>query len=237
MVKVPGFFASKKSGALMTNNKPAQKPPMVVIRSGKPSSEVIRPDKESVSNFPSANIASDFQKINMENMVPQESGSVTKFESSKLTDSGKRKKLASDFEEVIEDIDKEIRKFDLAASNIAENRACLGKENIIELPSIKDSNEMHSQARAQLNPSLPGALLAVISNTQNRPVHAEGSWKRVARTEIGTDTIMTEAVGKKRVVGETENLLKLPKKRKVSQVGTTKKKILAEAGIQPCQKQ
>lgn len=60
MVKVPGFFASKKSGALTTNSKSAQKPPMVVVCSSKPSSEVIRPDKESVSNFPSANIAPDF---------------------------------------------------------------------------------------------------------------------------------------------------------------------------------
>lgn len=60
MVKVPGFFASRKSGASTTNSKSAQKPPMVVVCSGKPSSEVIRPDKESVSNFPSANIAPDF---------------------------------------------------------------------------------------------------------------------------------------------------------------------------------
>lgn len=152
----------------------------------------------------------------MENMVPQKSGNVMEFESSKLTDSMERKKLAGDFEEVIKDIDKEIQKFDLAASNIAENRACLGKENIIESPSIKDSNEMLSQARAQLNPSLPRALLAVISNNQNRPVHAEGSWKRVARTEIGIDTVMIEAVREERVAGETESLLELPKKRKVS---------------------
>ena len=68
-------------------------------------------------------------------------------------------------------------------------------------------------------------------------MHAEGSWKRIIRTEIGTDTIMTEAVGEKRLAGETECLPKLPKKRKVSQVGTTKKKILAAAGFQPCQKQ
>lgn len=79
----------------------------------------------------------------------------------------------------------------MAASNIAENRACLGKENIIESPSIKDSNEMLSQARAQLNPSLPRASLAMISNNRNRLMHAEGSWKRVARIEIGTNTVMT----------------------------------------------
>ena len=68
-------------------------------------------------------------------------------------------------------------------------------------------------------------------------MHAEGSWKRVARTEVGIDIVMAEAVGEKRVAGESEGLLELPKKRKVSQAGKTKKQILAEAGIQPCQKQ
>ena len=49
--------------------------------------------------------------------------------------------------------------------------------------------------------------------------------------------MMAEAVGEKRVAGESEGLLELPKKRKVSQAGKTKKQILAEAGIQPYQKQ
>ena len=115
-------------------------------------------------------------------------------------------------------------------SNVAENRACLGQVHILESSSIKDSNELHAQARAPLNISLPRAPQAMTSNNQTRPVHVEGSWKRVVRTEIGTDTVMTEVVGEKRVAGETESLLELPKKRKVSQAGTTKKKILAEAG-------
>ena len=122
-------------------------------------------------------------------------------------------------------------------SEIAKNRACLGKAHIIESPSIKDSKELHVEARAPLNTSLPRATQAMTSNLQTRPVHVEGSWKRVVRTEIGTDTVMTEAVGEKRVDEETESLLELPKKRKVSQAGTTKKKILAEAEFQPCQKQ
>ena len=122
----------------------------------------------------------------------------------------------------------------MATSNNAENKACLGKENIPESPSIQDSNEGYSQARAQLNPSLPRAPLGVISDYQNRSMYVEGSWKRITRTETGTDTIMTEAVGEKRLAGETECLPELPKKRKVSQASTTKKKILAAAGFQPC---
>ena len=237
MVKVPGFFTSRKLGASASNSKPARKPPMVVVRSGKPSPEVVRPDKESASIFPSANIASEFQELNMENIVPQESVDATNLGSSNLTDFGERIMQAGVFEEVIEDIDKDIRKFDLAASNNAKNRACLGKENIPESPSIQDSIEEYSQARAQLNPSLSHAPLGVISNLQNRSTHAEGTWKRMTKTETRTDTIMTEAVGEKRLVGETECLPELPKKRKVSQASTTKKKLLAAAGLQPCQKQ
>ena len=237
MVKVPGFFTSRKSNAVASTCKPARKPLVVVVRSGKPSPKVVRPDKESASIFPSANIAPEFQELNMENIVPQESVDATNLGSSNLTDFRERIMQAGVFEEVIEDIDKDIRKFDLAASNNAKNRACLGKENIPESPSIQDSIEGYSQARAQLNPSLSHAPLGVISNLQNRSTHAEGTWKRMTRTETGTNTIMTEAVGEKRLVGETECLPELPKKRKVSQAGTTKKKILAAAGLQPCQKQ
>ena len=122
-------------------------------------------------------------------------------------------------------------------SDIAKNRACLGKVHIVESPFTKDSKELHVEARAPLNTSYPRAPQAMTSNLQTRPVHVEGSWKRVVRTEIGADTVMSEAVGEKRVAEETESLLELPKKRKVSQAGTTKKKILAEAEFQPCQKQ
>ena len=234
MVKVPGFFTSRKSGASASHSKPARKPLVVVVRSGKPSPEVVRPDKESASISPSANVAPEFQELNMENIVPQESRDATNLGNSNLTDFRERVEQAGVFEEVIEDIDKDIRKFDLATSNNAENKACLGKENIPESPSIQDSNEGYSQARAQLNPSLPRAPLGVISDYQNRSMYVEGSWKRITRTETGTDTIMTEAVGEKRLAGETECLPELPKKRKVSQASTTKKKILAAAGFQPC---
>ena len=158
-------------------------------------------------------------------------------ENPKLKDLGEINQLAGDFEEEIEVIDKEIRRFDLDISNVAVNRACPSKENIIEPPSAQVSNEMFPHAHAQLHHSLPRAPLAVISNNQNRPMHAEGSWKRIARAEIGTDIVMAEAVGEKRVAGAPDDLLDLPKKRKVSQAGKTKKQILAEAGIQPCQKQ
>ena len=164
MVKVPGFFTSRKLNAAAATSKPAREPPVVVVRSGKDSPEILRPDKESASIFPSANIAPDFQELNMENIAHTESAAASNLGSSNLTDHGERIVQAAVFEEVLEDIDKDICKFDLAASNIAEQRTCLGKENIIESPSIQDSNEEYSHVQAQLNPPLPRDPLGEISN-------------------------------------------------------------------------
>ena len=103
MVKVPGFFTSRKSGASASNSKPARKPPVVVVHSGKPSPEVVWPNKESASISPSANTAPEFQELNMENIVPQESGDATNLGNSNLTDFRERIEQAGVFEEVIED--------------------------------------------------------------------------------------------------------------------------------------
>ena len=62
MIKVPGFFASKKSGASTTNSKSAKKPPVVVVRTRKPSPEVIRPGKESFEVSHSENMIPDLQE-------------------------------------------------------------------------------------------------------------------------------------------------------------------------------
>lgn len=48
---------------------------------------------------------------------------------------------------------------------------------------------------------------------------------------------MSEAVGGKRSVGRETNQTELPKKRRVSQGGAIKNKILAKAGYLPYQKQ
>lgn len=58
MIKVLGFFASKISGASTTNSRLAKKPLVVVVCTGKPSSEIIRPEKES------------FEVSNSESIIP-----------------------------------------------------------------------------------------------------------------------------------------------------------------------
>ena len=62
MIKVPGFFASKKSGASTTNSRSTKKPPVVVVRTRKPSPEIIRPGKESFKVSHSENMIPDLQE-------------------------------------------------------------------------------------------------------------------------------------------------------------------------------
>ena len=59
------------------------------------------------------------------------------------------------------------------------------------------------------------------------------TWKRLNRTEMGTDVDM-EDIGEKRRGDSKDDQSELLKKRKVSQVGRKNKLILAEAGSQPC---
>ena len=70
MIKVLGFFARKKSSVSTTSSRSAKKPPVVVVRTGKPSTMIIRPDKESFEVPNSENIIPDFQEVNSLNSWP-----------------------------------------------------------------------------------------------------------------------------------------------------------------------
>ena len=63
------------------------------------------------------------------------------------------------------------------------------------------------------------------------------TWKRLNRTEMGTNVDMEDIVGEKRRGDSKDDQSELLKKRKVSQRGNKNKLILAEAGSQPCQNQ
>ena len=62
------------------------------------------------------------------------------------------------------------------------------------------------------------------------------TWKRLNRTEMGTDVDM-EDIGEKRRGDSKDDQSELLKKRKVSQGGKKNKLILAEASSQHCQNQ
>ena len=63
------------------------------------------------------------------------------------------------------------------------------------------------------------------------------TWKRLNKTETGTDVVMEDIVGDKRRGDGKDEQSELLKKRKVSQVGRKNKLILVEASSQPCQNQ
>ena len=96
----------------------------------------------------------------------------------------------------------------------------------MEFPSINDSCEPSHTTRAPHIPSSPRVPLLELPASLNKHVHAEGTWKRFTRTEVGLDVVMCKAVGEKRNAESTASQIELPKN-----------KILVEASYQPCQKQ
>ena len=63
MVKVPSFFASKKSDMATGKPRTVKKTPVVVVRTGKPVSEVIRLEKESLEVHNEENIEPVFREM------------------------------------------------------------------------------------------------------------------------------------------------------------------------------
>jgi len=75
MVKVPKFFASKKYGASTANSRTAKKLPVVVVRTGKPSLEIIRFEKENPEAYNREDIVSDFQEVyQLNSRLPTDEG-------------------------------------------------------------------------------------------------------------------------------------------------------------------
>ena len=112
MVKVPGFFASKKSGKATEKPSTAKTTPVKVFCKGKMMSEIIRLEKENLKAGEGESIKLDFQGLyqqksrlsneeeNMEDVRLHQSGSAAK------------KVSAEPFEDVLGEIDKEINKYD-----------------------------------------------------------------------------------------------------------------------------
>ena len=157
-----------------------------------------------------------------------------------------RGKLSAEaFEEEISELDREIKKYDRTLTGPSGFGVGTGKENVV--PSIYEPKVpcQATHAATTLDPAVhaiqlsPSARMPLteIPNPPVHHVHVEGTWKRLTRTRVASDVSMAEIVGEKRSAENISNQIELPKKRRVSQGGATKNKILAEAGYQPCQKQ
>ena len=156
----------------------------------------------------------------------------------------KRKVFDEVFEEEIREIDKEIKKYDTTLSAPPGFAVNMEKEKVgsqhyiyeqqVPCPTTHVSNVLGSTVHAaHLSPSTSMPQSESPSSLVNH-MHDEGTWKRLTRIGVASDVSMAEIVEGKRKAENTNNHFELPKKRRVSQGGATKNKILAEVGYQPC---
>nr|POE46685.1 hypothetical protein CFP56_65723 [Quercus suber] len=110
-----------------------------------------------------------------------------------------RKVSAELFEEQIQELDRDIHKYDPLPELITKNIACTGKENDFESLTINEIFEMgRSQARGQPLYQPTRTPLSQIPDATNVPVINTATWKRQNRITTGTDVIMEDTVGSKR---------------------------------------
>ena len=148
------------------------------------------------------------------------------------------KKTDEIFEEQIQEIDRELGKFDANREISRDKQGENNKENNLEFLSFNEGvSHTKVYSRAHNFPPLkcyPASALADISNS---PELNTRRWKRVNRAETESDTVMEDAVGEKRSGREEDQPELLKKRRKVSRVDGVVTNILAEVGSQPCQNQ
>nr|POE97406.1 f-box protein [Quercus suber] len=126
-----------------------------------------------------------------------------------------RKVSAELFEEQIQELDRDIHKYDPLPELITKNIACTGKENDFESLTINEIFEMgRSQARGQPLYQPTRTPLSQIPDATNVPVINTATWKRQNRITTGTDVIMEDTVGSKRSTSTMGGQLELQKKRK-----------------------
>nr|POE64541.1 hypothetical protein CFP56_18828 [Quercus suber] len=169
----------------MEKPEAAKKTPVVVVRSGKLSPKIIRLEKESLTPEIIRLEKESLEVHNEENIEPvfQEAGSVVE------------KELVKSFEEVMGEIDKEIKKYDSKSFVSPSFGDSTGKENYVGQPRINEANVLcTSTLSAHLSLS-PRAPLAEIPNHLVNHGYAEGTWKRINRVGVVADAAISEAVG------------------------------------------
>ena len=117
------------------------------------------------------------------------------------------------FEEKIEEINRDLSKFDTVTDFQSKSNSPTGKENILESMTINEIFMKATQARATPSGS-NRAPLSVIPDTSNINTANTVTWKRQVRYTTGTDVIMEDAVGSKRSAHPTGGQLELQKKKR-----------------------
>ena len=146
VIKVPGFHTQRGKDSSTTPTPPMGKPSVVVVRTGKPSPEVIILEKESIVNGQQGNKEADSQENNShDSRSASYNSGILRNLNLKSTDLGETRLADEIFEERIEEIDKELKSFDPTITTTAKNIAATGKENLLESLSLTDDQPMYTQ--------------------------------------------------------------------------------------------
>lgn len=120
----------------------------------------------------------------------------------KSTNLGESRSADELFEERIREIDYELNRFDPKITIVAKNIADTGKENLIASLSLKDKQPMDTQTpHAQQPPlSIPLPCVPLLAISENIILITErgATWKRLSKTDMGTDIEMEDIMGEKR---------------------------------------
>lgn len=137
IIKVPGFYTRRGKETSATPPSAAEKPPVVVVRTGKPLPEILRPEKESTSNVQQRNNDADFQENTSQNSCPISTNlGIPRNLNLKSANLGERRSADEIFKERIEEIDYELNRFDPRINTVAKNIVGTGKENLLASLSL-----------------------------------------------------------------------------------------------------
>lgn len=98
--------------------------------------------------------------------------------------SAEKKASAKSFEEVIGEIDKEIKEYDSNTTMSLGFGVGTGKENYVDHPSINEVNVSCPSTNAAYLSSSSRIPLAEIPSSLVNHVHAEETWKRLIRGHV-----------------------------------------------------
>ena len=211
---MPGFYSKKNSSAKTAPSTSSRKPPIVVVRKEGPSPEILRTEKETEVHLKLADTTPDFQGTEplLSKIIPTDQSSLSN--SLGPIPNCVERKFDELFEERLQEIDCEINKFDTNKESDMEKQRGKNKEELVQQFVV---NERASPAKvyscALSSPiSTRGTKVVSLDPTHTSELNAR-RWKRIDRSDMGTDIIMEDAVREKRSNREEDQPELLRKKK------------------------
>ena len=171
--------------------------------------EIIRAEKEGTANGQQdINDTNSQENIMRDSRQNSDNSGISRNLKLKVTDLKENRSADEIFEERIVEIDKELKRFDQTITSAAKNIANTGKENFLASLSLTDDQPMDTQTSRARQPQilmpLSRAPLSVIDENTMQKIERGATWKRLNRTEVGTDVVMEDIVGEKRSDGKDD---------------------------------